>query len=213
MSIPQRDFTLSLPTNGAVSIALIGASRSGKTSLLRHLYMTYFRQCVSVMFSMNPHADIYASFPSKLIVSEMYHPELLAEAHQINRLCGNKIPFCFISDDYVDMRIKTDAEITRALTIYRNSNINTIFSFQGRVLMSAVGRNNINYVAIFKQNSTAEFEAVIKEFLGMWLPTDMTIRDAIEYVRRMTEDHHFFFIDNIKGECYICKLTPEQLTD
>jgi hypothetical protein len=76
--------------------------------------------------------------------------------------------------------------------------------------MSAVGRNNINYVAIFKQNSSGEYENVIKEFLGMWLPTDMTMREAIEFVRKATEDHHFFFIDNIKGECYISKLTIEQ---
>jgi hypothetical protein len=145
-----------------------------------------------------------------MIVSELYHPELLREAHEFNRLSDNKWPFLFISDDYVDMRIKTDAEITRALTIYRNSNISTIFSFQGRTLMSAVGRNNINYVAIFKQNSSGEYENVIKEFLGMWLPTDMTMREAIEFVRKATEDHHFFFIDNIKGECYISKLTIEQ---
>lgn len=163
------------------------------------------------MFSMNPQADIYKSFPHRVMVSETYHPELLREAHEINRLADNKYPFLFISDDYVDMRIKTDAEITRALTIYRNSNINTIFSFQGRTLMSAVGRNNINYVAIFKQNSTGEYEAVIKEFLGMWLPTDLTMKEAIEFVRTATEDHHFFFIDNIKGECYISKLTPAQI--
>lgn len=211
MSISARDFKLELPTNGAVSMALIGASRSGKTSMLRHVYKTYFVKTIATMFSMNPQADIYKDFPRRLLVSEIYHPELLREAHEINRLMDNKFPFLFISDDYVDMRIKTDAEITRALTIYRNSNISTIFSFQGRTLMSAVGRNNINYVAIFKQNSTGEYEAVIKEFLGMWLPTDMTMREAIEFVRKATEDHHFFFIDNIKGECYISKLTEAQL--
>jgi GTPase SAR1 family protein len=210
MSITHKEFKLELPTNGAVSIALIGASRSGKTTMLRHIYHTYFPTNISVIFTMNPQADIYKSFSRRMIVSELYHPELLREAHEFNRLSDNKWPFLFISDDYVDMRIKTDAEITRALTIYRNSNISTIFSFQGRTLMSAVGRNNINYVAIFKQNSSGEYENVIKEFLGMWLPTDMTMREAIEFVRKATEDHHFFFIDNIKGECYISKLTIEQ---
>lgn len=211
MSILEKDFELELPTNGAVSIALIGASRSGKTTMLRHLYRKYFPLTIATIFTMNPQADIYKDFPRRMIVSEMYHPELLREAHEINRLTDNKFPFLFISDDYVDMRIKTDAEITRALTIYRNSNISTIFSFQGRTLMSAVGRNNINYVAIFKQNSNGEYEAVIKEFLGMWLPTDMTMREAIDFVRKATEDHHFFFIDNIKGECYISKLSIEQV--
>lgn len=213
MSFPVSKFDLVLPTNGGVSIALVGASRSGKTTLLKYMYKNYFRKHITTMFSMNPQAEIYKDLGSKVLVSDKYHPELLKEAHEINKLTENKYPFLFISDDFVNMRIKTDGEVVRALTIYRNSGISTIFSFQGRTLMSAVGRNNINYIAVFKQQTPKEWESVIKEFLSMWLPTGMTMREMVEFCRVATSEHQFFFIDNITGCCYISKLSAEQISE
>jgi hypothetical protein len=159
---------------------------------------------------MNPHADIYKDLSENVLVSSTYHPELIREAHEINTLCDNKYPFLFISDDYVDNKIKNDAEITRCLTVLRNSAISSIFSFQGRTLMSAVGRNNANYICILKQQTPLEWENVIKEFLSMWLPTGMTMREMVDFCKEATVDHQFFFIDNIEGKCYLSKLTPTQ---
>ena len=76
--------------------------------------------------------------------------------------------------------------------------------------MSAVGRNNANYIAIFKQQTPLEFENVIKEFLSMWLPTGMTMREMVDFCKEATMDHQFFFIDNIEGKCYLSKLSREQ---
>lgn len=162
------------------------------------------------MFSMNRQADIYKDLSDKVIVSDRFHSELLREAHEINSLCDNKFPFLFISDDYVDPKIKNDQEITRAMTIYRNANISTIFSFQGRTLMSAVGRNNSNFIVVLKQQTPLEWENVIKEFLSMYLPTGMTMREMVEFCKHATVDHQFFFIDNIEGKCYLSKLTKAQ---
>jgi hypothetical protein len=110
----------------------------------------------------------------------------------------------------VNNKIKNDPEVTRALTIYRNAGVSSIWSFQGRTLMNAVGRNNLNYVAILKQQTPKEYEAVIKEYLSMYLPTSMTMKEMIEFCRLATEDHQFFFLDNIEGVCYLTKLTKEQ---
>jgi len=178
--------------------------------MLKHLYRELFTKHITTMFSMNSHADIYKDLGDKVIVSEKFHTELLREAHQINKICDNKFNFLFISDDYVDSSIKNDPEITRAMTIYRNAGISTVFSFQGRTLMSAVGRNNANYVIIFKQQTPQEFENVIKEFLSMWLPTGMTMREMVEFVMLATQDHQFFVIDNIEGKCFLSKLTKAQ---
>jgi hypothetical protein len=101
--------------------------------------------------------------------------------------------------------------VARAMTIYRNAGISTVFSFQGRTLMSAVGRNNANYILIFKQQTPLEWENVIKEFLSMWLPTGMTMREMVEFCKHATVDHQFFFIDNIEGKCYLSKLTKSQV--
>ena len=162
------------------------------------------------MFSMNTHADIYKDMSNKIMVSNNYHPELLREAHEINSLCDNKFPFLFISDDYVDLKIKNDPEVTRALTIYRNCNMSSIFSFQGRTLMNAVGRNNANYIAIFKQQTPIEWENIIKEFLSMWLPMGMTMRESVDFCKKATENHQLFFIDQIEGKCYLTKLSKAQ---
>jgi hypothetical protein len=162
------------------------------------------------MFSMNPHAAIYEDLDKKVMVSSNFHSELLREAHEINTLCNNKFPFLFISDDYVDGKIKNDPEITRALTIYRNANMSSIFSFQGRTLMNSVGRNNANYICILKQQTPLEYENVIKEFLSMWLPSGMTMREMVDFCKAATMDHQFFFIDNIEGCCYLSKLSKDQ---
>lgn len=210
MSFESKAFDLELPTNGGVSIICVGCSRSGKSTLLKYLYKKYFSKHITTMFTMNSHADIYKDMSNKCMVSNNYHPELLRESHEINSLCDNKFPFLFISDDYVDLKIKNDPEVTRALTIYRNSNMSSIFSFQGRTLMNAVGRNNANFICIFKQQTPIEFENVIKEFLSMWLPTGMTMREMVDFCKKATENHQFFFIDNIAGKCYLTKLSKGQ---
>ena len=162
------------------------------------------------MFTMNGHADIYKDMGEKILVSSNYHPELFREAHEINSLCDNKYPFFFISDDYVDTKIKNDPEITRALTIYRNCNVSSLFSFQGRTLMNAVGRNNANFICVFKQQTPMEWENVIKEFLSMWLPSGMSMKEMVEFCKAATVDHQFFFLDNIAGKCYLSKLSKAQ---
>ena len=205
-----KAFDLVLPTNGGVSMILVGASRSGKTTLLKYLYKKYFDSYITTMFSMNAHADIYKDLSDKVMIADTFHPELLREAHEINSLCKNKFPFLFISDDYVDANIKNNPEITRALTIYRNSNMTSIFSFQGRTLMNAVGRNNANYIFVLKQQTPLEIENVIKEFLSMYLPTGMSMREMVSFVQMATADHQMFVIDNIEGKCYLTKLSPKQ---
>lgn len=213
MSFEIRPFDLVLPDKTGISMGLIGASRSGKTTLLKHLYKTHFKRFITIMTTMNPHADIYKDMGEKILVANIYHPEILRDIHEINKLTDNKYNFLFISDDYVDTKIKNDPEITRALTIYRNAGLSSIFSFQGRTLMSAVGRNNLHYVAILKQQTPKDWKAVIEEFLDMWLPMDLTMREKIDFCQKATMDHQMFFVDNLTGCCYLTKLSPSQVEE
>jgi hypothetical protein len=131
----------------------------------------------------------------------------------INKEMKNKFKFLFVSDDYVGLDIKNNKEITRLLTVLRNSNCSSIFSFQGRTLMNAVGRNNCNYIVILKQQTGKDWENVIKDFLDMWLPMDMTMKEKIAFCQAATVKHQFFMIDNMAEECYISKLSPSQVED
>lgn len=213
MSFEIRPFSLDLPDGTGISIGMIGCSRSGKTTLLKYVVKTCFKKHISVLTTMNPHAEIYKDMGEKIVVASQFHPEILRDIHEINKLSDNKYNFLFISDDYVDMKIKNDPEVTRCLTIYRNAGLSSIFSFQGRTLMSAVGRNNLHYVAILKQQTPKDWKAVIEEFLDMWLPMDLTMREKIDFCMKATMDHQMFFIDNLAGCCYLTKLSGAQVIE
>ena len=210
-TFPSKRFNIELPTNSGTSWFLLGASRSGKSTLLRHLYKKYFTHHITIMFSQNLHADIYKDLGEKIVLADDYYPELLAEAHHINAETGNKFPFLFINDDIVSKKIKNDEEITRLLTLYRNAGCSSIQSFQGRTLMNPVGRAQVNYVCIFKQQTSREWECVIKEYLAGWLPEGLTMIEKIRFCMRATESHQFIMVDNIKHECYISKLFAEDI--
>ena len=208
--IIAKPLQITLPTNGGVSFVLCGASRSGKTTLMKYLYRTFFKKHITTMFSLNAQADIYKDLSAKTIVCPEYLPELLEDAHTINAKTDNKYKFLFISDDFVGGMIKHDPQVTRLLTVYRNAGCSSIFSFQGRTLLSPVGRNNANYIAILKQNTPLEWINVIKEFLDGYLPMGMSMPEKVQYCMKACEDHQFFFVDNIEGCCYLTKLSRAQ---
>ena len=210
MTFPSKKFEICMPENQCVSILLCGASRAGKTTLLKHLYQTYFSKHITTMFTMNSHADIYKDLSKDMMVANTFHPELLREAQEINSLCDNKYNFLWISDDYVGKEIKCDKEVVRVMTVGRNCGQSSIWSAQGRTLLSAIGRNNANYIMILKQQTPLEWECVIKEFLSMWLPTGMRMKEMVEFCKIATQNYQMFVIDNLKGECYLTKLTKEQ---
>lgn len=209
--IRRRHFSLDLPNNGGVSIAMIGASRAGKTSLLKYLWKEYFSDKITIMYSQNAHAKIYHDLPNKVLICPDYYPDLINDIHIINSRNRNKFNFCLISDDCVGSKVKNDPMITKALTIMRNTGLTSIWSFQSSILMNSVGRSNCNYIMIFKQNTPKEIKRVIDEYLDQYLPMGLTMTEKIHLFHNLTKDYNFFFIDTIKGVCSLCKLSKEQL--
>lgn len=211
--IVAKPFSITLPTNGGVSFILCGASRSGKSCLLKYLYKTYFKSHISIMFSLNTQADIYKNLSKNTIVSPEFLPDILSDCHTINVKSGNKFPMLILSDDYVGGQVKNAEEVTRLLTVYRNANMSSIFSFQGRTLINPVGRASCNYIAILAQQTPQAWMNICKEYLDSYLPMSMTYPERIRYCQEATRDHQFFFIDNILGEFYISKLSRAQMSD
>lgn len=208
---PEKHFALDLPENGGVSIGLLGASRSGKTSVLKYLYKKYFSNRIGVMTTLSGHNEIYNNMSKRLIVDEEFHPNILRQMYLINHGTDNKYRFLFICDDYNGGVSKTNPEITRAMTIYRNSYIDFIYANQDPTLINSTGRGNLNYVCLFKFNTPQVIEKAVKMFLLSYFPTDLKMAEKIQLYDRLTRDHQFFFLDNIQGKIYHCKLTPEQL--
>ena len=179
---------------------------------MKFLVKEFYTKAATVMFSQNLHTDIYKDMSKDIIVTDKFLPQLLTEAHEINSKCDNTVKWLFISDDYVGFDVKNSMEITKLLTIYRNANMSSIFSFQHRTLISPTGRAQVNYIANFAQQTPKNWKNMIDEFLDCWLPMTMTMPEKIAWCKEATKDHQFLFIDNIKGECYISKLFGKQLS-
>jgi hypothetical protein len=206
--ISDAPFEMTLPDSktGGVGIVLIGSSRSGKTYALKKIMETYFSERMITLMTNSSQADIYKEFPESmgkggLVKAPCYMPKLISEMYKINSKTNNKYPFLVCLDDIVDTSMKNDPQMRRLLTIYRNSNMSAIISAQSSVILNSVGRTNAHYVFLFKLNTAEEIENAIKKFLSPYLPTQMKMSQKIQYYKAMTQDHHFFLINNLEGTC------------
>jgi hypothetical protein len=209
--IKDAPFKLVLPESGGVTVCLLGASRSGKTTLMKHIINEYFEKQIILFTSLNDHADIYKSgIPKRTIISNEFHPELIKDCYTLNHLTNNKFKTLHVFDDAIGDKMKMNPQITKLFTIYRNCAQSTIYSAQSSTLVSPVGRSNANYVCLFHLNASKEIESTVKDFLVSHLPTKMKLTEKIQYFNEATADHCFLMIDNINNTIVRCKLTPEQ---
>ena len=204
MSIPDERFTLKLSTKGGNSIAMIGSTRSGKSTALAYILDTYFKKHLAVLMTNSPQADIYKSM-KHCIQSPQYIPKVLKDMYAINRDTNNHYDFLTILDDVVT-GVKFDKEILKLLTIYRNSDMSAIITAQAVTLLNSAGRTNINFVLLFKLNSDEQIEKCVKFYLSSYFPPGMRMLDKIRYYRSATEDHHFFVVDTLNGGVYRTKI-------
>lgn len=186
---------------GGVSFCLIGSTRSGKTTLLKHILNEYFNRHITVLMSNSIHAPIYKEI-SDCIKSPLYSHKVIKEGYEINRKTNNHYPILYVLDDVVDK--KHDKELLKLLTIYRNSGLSTIISLQSPILMNTAGRGNINFVCLGKMNSDENIEKVVRMYLMSYLKGK--IDDKIRQYKLLVEDHFWFMVDNLTGEVYRFKI-------
>jgi len=191
------------------SILLCGSTRSGKTTMMNHLYNRYFRKHITTVMSNSLNSDAYDFIKRYCVLSDLYHPEMLKEMYTINHATNNNYEFCIILDDLT--HVKNDKEYLRLLTIYRNSRISCIVSAQGISMFQKTARGNINFVILGRLNSDAEVEKVVKEYCISYFPKSMNMAEKITLYRMLTDNHFFLVLDQVNGEFFRTKLRPEQL--
>lgn len=208
MNIPDAEFVLTPPdpkTTGGCSILMIGSGRSGKTTCLKHILDKYFKGHIGALFSESARAPAYADmkYPG-LPLCSCYVPELVNSSYRINKELKNHYPFLYVLDDCP--LAKNDKQLLKLLTIYRNSNISGIICVQTPTLLNPTVRSNFTFVLLFKLNTTEQIEAVIKGYLRGCFPQGWNYDQKIEWYKRMMEDHHFLFLNNLDGTIHRCKL-------
>jgi GTPase SAR1 family protein len=203
-SIPDRAFKLNIPDpeTGGMTVALIGSTRSGKTTLLRHLLDKEFDEHVGVLMTPSLHAPIYKDIKS-LARSPDYFPSLIDECYKINKECKNHYPFLMVLDDVVTA--KFDKTLMKSFTIYRNSGITTIMSVQNPIIFNSTTRGNFNAVILGYLNSDEACDKVIRMFCFTAIK-GKNIEEKIHEYKRLTADHHWLYIDHLAGDLYRFKL-------
>ena len=199
-------FSVPKEADKSYSFMLLGSTRSGKTTCLNWILAKYFQKEINVLMSDSLHAEIYKPLMKTVVPCPTYVPEIIKCCYKINKGTNCKYPFNIILDDLVGYRY--DKEMLKLLTIYRNSRIGTIITAQATSILNASGRTNINFVLLFKLNSDEQIEIVCKKFLSSFFPPKMKMIERIIEYRRLTENHHFIFLNNLTGESAVCKIDP-----
>lgn len=212
VNIPDKEFKLFLPDvkTGGCSVLMVGSTRCGKTTCLKHVLDHYFPRHCGAIFSESARAPAYQEMKYPLLpLSSCFIPEMVRDSYLINREIDNHYDFLYVLDDCP--LVKNDKQLTKLTTIYRNSNISAIVCIQSPTMLSPTQRSNFNFVLLFKQNTPAQVEAVVKGFLRGYFPDGWTYEQRIAWYQAATEDHHFLFIDNLAGTIQRCRLSAAQI--
>jgi hypothetical protein len=195
----------------ACSFGVIGSSKSGKTTLIKYLLKRQFADDLKVFMTQSPQAEIYQSIKSECAFAPAYIPDIIKTCSRINKGTKNHYPFVVIVDDVVG--VKNDQQMTKLLCLYRNHAMSAIVGGQDLTLLSATGRANVNHTILMAQRTANRIEDNIKHFLRAYFPRSLSMDEKIELYKRLTDDHHFLWIDNLEGTICRCKLKPSQLVD
>lgn len=205
MPFEDKPFSLELPDpeTGGVTIAMIGSTRSGKTTLLKHMLNKFFDDYIGVLMSPSLHAPVYEDMKKSLVKAPAYVPAVIDECYKINKDTKNHYPFLMVLDDIVTA--KFDKTLMKSFTIYRNSGITTVMSVQNPIILNSVTRGNINFVMLGYLNSDEACERAIRMFCYASIP-GKNIEAKIQEYKRLTADHHWLVLNHLTGEMSRCKL-------
>ena len=204
--IQKRELKLDLDPFKAYSFCLIGATRSGKSTLLNHLIQKYMRQKINILMTESPNGDIYkeSGFKQDCVLCPAYIPELVKDCYLINKGTNNRYDFNFVMDDLVGFR--SDKQMKKLLTIYRNSNMGVCITGQTVSILDTTARFNVNFVFLGRTNADKEIENICKQFLASFFPSTMRMVDRIKTYKMLTSDYHFICLDNINGDVFLTKI-------
>jgi hypothetical protein len=196
---------LEMPTNGGCSFLMIGSTRSGKSTAMLHIWEKYFKKHITMLMTHSTQAEIYKPLAKAAVISPDFYRELVTEPMTVNRETKNEYEFCLIFDDLA-MTGKNDTEMTKLLTIGRNSNMSAIICGQRLQMLNPSGRANCNYVCLFRLNTDLAIKDVVETYLRSYFPVGMTVQEMCRVYKEVTSDHSFFFVNTLMDEVSICKI-------
>ena len=209
------------------SMIMIGKRRSGKSTLIRELFINKLKNRYDHVIVFSDTAREEKGFWGEFIPGDLmfpYDPIRLDMAFKLNEIRASKnkpmISFLFIWDDCVSEKQKSDNSIMQAFTRGRHSGISIIFTTQSKALVNKKWRENSDYVCLFRDNNIKNREDLIDDFLLGTIPSQLSTNfsDSSEKYDEMTkkmridfynelfsslEKGKFIFVNDIKSECRV----------
>lgn len=200
--LPMFNFQKELEADKHYSIMLCAVRRSGKTTMIRHIYPLLLKLFDTVLFVSNSihNQGVYnfvtgPSFPD-------YSTDFFRDIFRFQRKSNNMFRIMIVTDDCVSIKRKNDNGLLQVFLRGRNSGISTIVSTQSPKLVNKNNRSNSDFVII--GNNPGEFRQVIVEsFLINSVPVPKFIKtksQKLDYLNQWlihhTKDYGFIIIDN-----------------
>jgi len=170
IALPLPSSSVFKPDNTGVTYAMIGKSKSGKTTFLVNnlnlLKEDELNQYNAIIYftkspNANPLADVDPRIRKRLILVGRFCPKVLMALKRINDETDLMFKFLVIFDDILQLRGRL---LTECILTLRNSNISTALSIQYEKLMSPAQRASVHNVYIFNLR-TEQWEFFLKGFI------------------------------------------------
>lgn len=191
--------------------ALIGSSKSGKSTAMMEIYRKYYRSDkdnIVTLFAQNSHASVYRD--SRLIVTDELGAtatKYIALEKKINQKTKNEYRFVSLIDDFINVRFNT--LVNESIMSYRNSNISSWICIHSAKTLSRTARSSVNWVLLFNSNLPENIEDIVKVFLRPAFRA-MGVRDEhdqTELYRFCTQAHGFIQFHPSTGDVSFHRLS------
>lgn len=189
---------LRLDPHSGNTLLLIGASMSGKTTVMLKLYDKYYnnKKYISTLFAANPQIELYKGREKYLLVATGFdsnHETYIQSQKYINTKTSNKYDFCQLIDDNIDLR--NSKLLANLILSYRNSHISSMICMQAVKILTPAVRSNVHNLIFLWFNNEESIEQVVAIYLRDyfkrlgWHKSNYT-----EKYRDLTRDHNHIYL-------------------
>jgi len=183
------------------STVLFGASKSGKTTLLKRILREYYGDpnVIVFMIAENIHSNIYQDLDKNIIKSDKFDKSLIKTLHRINKRTNNKYHFVIVLDDMI--LEKHNSTLLKLILTYRNAKISTVILLQSPTLLSKNGRFNGNNFIFKRTNNAENAEQVMDFFLGGFEPFyKLKKEEKTNLYKKITDNYGFIYLDALNDK-------------
>jgi len=164
------------------SMGIIGARRSGKSYMIKHLYRYYLKQQyhATFVYTSIANAPFYEEFIESYsedgtVFTDPPPDDFLdiidAAQAELQSRGKPKLRYLVIIDDLITDNMRHDENISEIFTRGRHTNMSIIFASQSTTALHPKWRGNLDYAVIFNVIRFNERDFLIKEYMGdMELP-------------------------------------------